>query len=454
MQATLDVSWNRLSSEQKRAFQALTVFRGGFNRSAALAVAGADLSLLVDLVNKSWLSYERKVDRYHMHELLRQYGLNKLKSETTLEHRLRNRHSAYFCGLLKEQENDWFGARQQEAAEEVRKEIENIQRAWRWAASQADVQLLAKGHSSLGRFYALEMRRTTGQKAFRSAANGLSESLAHHASDDPKSLTLLSQVLGWLAHFTEELDQRQKLLSQSQEILDRVSATGQHTSAEQAFIFLEQSYATGKRDYKASIRFSNRALALFRELGDRTGEAEALKELGLAYRRLGRANQAYDALRENLDIRRQLDDPFGIAEAMAWLGIAALHQLKLKEAEQLGQQALELFRWLGNRYYEANALLSVSYSRGFAGEYLAARELIDQALTLERDFGLSINLWTHHASAVYHLHLGRYAEAKAEARYVLDISRQRGPSEEIGAALEMLGAIATVQGDLEQAKSY
>lgn len=454
MQATLDLSWKRLSAQQKRAFQELTVFRGGFGRSAALEVAGADLSLLVAMVNKSWLSYERKNDRYHIHELLRQYGNSKLKTDTSLEHAVGNRHSAFFCGYLKEREADWFSAREQEAAAEVRVEIENIQSAWRWAVSQADVDLLAQGIDSLGRFYNRDMRKTAGEKAFRSAAYALSNLPAVQENADRQKLTLWSRVLCWQAHFTDQLDQRQMLLRQSQDILDRVTATGRDTRAEQAFIFLEQAHATGKRDYEASIRFCNLALKLFRELGERAGEAQVLMRLGLDYRRLGKTRQAYDALSENLAIRQELNDQFGAAEAMHWLSMAAFHELKLDEAKRLSRQALHIFRRLGTRYYEAEALIGLSIASAHAGENLGAEKLIDQALALERDSGLSENLWIHFMSANIKLALGRIAEAKAEVHRSLDAARQQGLSEESGAGLETLGDIATVEGDFELAKRY
>ncbi|MDX1615997.1 MAG: hypothetical protein R3300_16915, partial [Candidatus Promineifilaceae bacterium] len=132
----------------------------------------------------------------------------------------------------------------------------------------------------------------------------------------------------------------------------------------------------------------------------------------------------------------------------------ALSQLKLREAEQLCQQALELFRRLGSRYYEADALLGLTFAKLNTGEVLAARELVDQALRIEQDFGLSMNLWVHSASAYCDLNLGRYAEARSETRGLLDVARQRGLTEEIGTGLDLLGAIAAAQGDLEQAESY
>ena len=454
IQATLDASWKRLTPEQKRAFQGVTIFRGGFTRSAAVEVAHADLSLLFALVNKSWLSYERKNDRYQIHELLRQYGSNKLRIETALEQEVRKRHSAHFCGYLKGRETDWFGARQQEAAAEVRLEIKNIQSAWRWAASQGDVRLLAQGHNSLGRFYSREMRIIDGREDFRSAANGLSNLLAQQEIDDSQSLTLLSQILAWQAHFADEPAQKQKILVQSQDILDRGSATGHDRRAEQAFIFLEQAYATKKQDYEASIRFSKLALGLFQALGDQAGEAQALMELGLNYRRLGRPLQAIGALRANLDIRQQLEDALGSADAMSWLGIALMYQQNLKEAEQLFRQALRLFRQLGSRYHEAATLMHLSWLQIHTGEILVARELVEQAKVLEREFGLPVNLWVHMASAACNIHLGRYAEAKAEVFYALDIAEQRGLSEETASGKLGLAWIAMAQEDLEGAKGY
>ncbi len=152
MQAALDASWRRLTAEQKRAFQELTVFRGGFTKTAAVEVAGATLPLLVALTNKSWLSYDRQKDRYYIHELLRQYGADKLSTDPAHEEEVREKHSAYFCGYLQAREADWHGPRQKEAASEVRDKIDNIQRAWRWAADNGDIALLAQGLNSLCRF--------------------------------------------------------------------------------------------------------------------------------------------------------------------------------------------------------------------------------------------------------------------------------------------------------------
>ena len=179
MQATLDVSWKRLNAEQKQGFRELTVFRGGFTRPAAMEITGMTLPLLVTLVNKSWLSYDLERDRYSIHELLRQYGAEKLTTDTINEQAVQARHSAYFCHYLNERESDWFGARQQDVVMEVQEEIDNIQRAWLWAATHGAVDLLAQGLESLCRFYRWEGRMKDGQHACRSAREGLSKNSRH-----------------------------------------------------------------------------------------------------------------------------------------------------------------------------------------------------------------------------------------------------------------------------------
>lgn len=134
------VAQGMLTDGERFARRQLAISRGGFKRSAAAEVAGADLSLLVALVNKPWLSDERKTDRYQIHELLRQYGTRKLK--TALEQVVRSRHSSYFCAYLKEWDADRFGVR----------------RARLWASSSS-----GRKQSHLGRICSRELNRLSSR---------------------------------------------------------------------------------------------------------------------------------------------------------------------------------------------------------------------------------------------------------------------------------------------------
>jgi predicted ATPase len=72
-----DQSMRLLTPAERHAFARLSVFRGGFDREAALKVAGADLPVLAGLVNKSFVHRESR-ERYSLHDLFRQYGEEQL----------------------------------------------------------------------------------------------------------------------------------------------------------------------------------------------------------------------------------------------------------------------------------------------------------------------------------------------------------------------------------------
>lgn len=77
LRATFDHSWGLLTSQEQQVFAAMAVFNGGFDREAALAVAGADLHMLAALVDKSLLMHTN-AGRYQLHDLLKQYARDKL----------------------------------------------------------------------------------------------------------------------------------------------------------------------------------------------------------------------------------------------------------------------------------------------------------------------------------------------------------------------------------------
>jgi tetratricopeptide (TPR) repeat protein len=454
MQATLDVSWKRLNSEQKHGFQELTVFRGGFTRMAALEIAGVTLPVLVTLANKSWLSYDWERDRYNIHELLRQYGAGKLNTDTDRGQAVRDRHSAYFCSYLKEREADWFGARQQNTVAEMQEEIDNIQNAWRWAANQGDGLLLAQGLNSLCRFYLWEGRMKDGQHACRSAGEGLSRSLADQRADDPQRMALWARILASESQFVKEVTYKEKLLAQSQNILDRVVPSSCDTRTEQAFIYLTKAYAALYTDLDKAIPSANLGLELFQELGDRWGEAETLQVLGVSYYFRGDFDLANDLLRTSLDITKELGDAQGIAETVLFLGVVAKYKGHFAEAEALHRQSLNLFQQLGNQWGESLCLGVLSYTLAWAGKFFAAYETAELAIKIDQELGQypipsRLNPLTKSA-----IHLGHYDKARTIATESLKLARQSSILSEAGWALMYLGNIAFVEGDFGEAKRY
>jgi tetratricopeptide (TPR) repeat protein len=72
IQAVLAQTWSMLSEEERRVFQQLAVFRGGFRLSAAGQVVGATLPLLSALVSKSLVRWEASSRYQELAEALEQ----------------------------------------------------------------------------------------------------------------------------------------------------------------------------------------------------------------------------------------------------------------------------------------------------------------------------------------------------------------------------------------------
>src|SRR5918912_3333037 len=108
LRAAIDQSWRLLTDEQRSAFSRLSVFRGSFDRSAAVAVTGADLRLLSELAAKSLL---RRPDfgRFELHELLRQYAAEQLRLSPDEEADARERHARHYATMLLERKAPLMG---------------------------------------------------------------------------------------------------------------------------------------------------------------------------------------------------------------------------------------------------------------------------------------------------------------------------------------------------------
>jgi hypothetical protein len=182
LRAAFDYSWKLLNEEERRVLSQLTVFRGGFQREAAARVAGAKLPLLAQLATKSLVQRTTvEQDRYVLHELLRQYGAEKLGEHPDLYDRTSAAHSAYYVDFVQQREGQLQGAQPLQAIAELHREMDNIRAAWRWAVTRRDLAAIQKPLKSLWFFF--EMRGWR-QEAAALFAWALAESAAKGDGDE------------------------------------------------------------------------------------------------------------------------------------------------------------------------------------------------------------------------------------------------------------------------------
>ncbi len=447
MQATLATSWRRLGKEQKEAFRRLSVFRGGFTRSAALDVAGANLFLLVALTNKSWLTYQREGDRYQIHELLRQYGKNELSANAEEETEVWGRHSAHFCAFLEAREEEWFGPRQERIVSEIRMEEDNIHAAWLWAVRNSNIELIDQGLDSLCRFYGWEGRWAEALTACGEAVESLQEAKYQGSTSKAASYLLRAKLLIWESVFTSKVERREALLEKSQDLLEQAASEGQRDHTTQVTMMMEKGLVALERDYEAAREIFQGVMPQVRELGNPNKEAEAQWYLGNALLFLGDYEGAGRLMRKSLKIYQQMGNTVQSAELYSELGRLAKHQGRLDKAEKYHAQSLQLFSELGNKRNELSMAGTLAYTQCWAGKFTKAFDSARFGVSLSRQLGFLHYAYPLGALAKAAMHLGFYEEASTCAMEGREFAQEAGDLQNVGWSLLWLGGIALVKED-------
>jgi hypothetical protein len=134
------------------------------------------------------------------------------------------------------------------------------------------------------------------------------------------------------------------------------------------------------RDDPHELALFERAVELYRQLGDARGEAEALLWVG-TYLQVVRRDQAaaLAPLERACALALQLDDRLLRSYAARHLGFAAQSDGHLERAEQLHTESVSLRRELGFRPGVAAGLLALAELAAQAGDRQRAYDLLDEA---------------------------------------------------------------------------
>ena len=202
----------------------------------------------------------------------------------------------------------------------------------------------------------------------------------------------------------------------------------------------------------AAIDLHEQALALFREVGDRLGEANALWGLGSLAWSTGDTVGSVDCFTQALAIFRGLGHRLNEFDALMGLGLAHWLSGDLRPATEFQLSALSLARELGNRVSEAGALTELGRVHGAAGRVEEAAAALDGALALFQDLEL-------HARAArarvergqVYLAAGDVSAAAGMLDQALAEARAQGAQTDSAYALVIEGAIHLAAHDVPKA---
>ncbi len=435
IQTVFDQTWQRLAEREQDVFKCLSVFRGGFQRDAAVVVSGASLPILSALVDKSLLHLDGN-GRYQIHELLRQYADEQLEKSTSDVQQTQADHANYYIQFIHQRSEDVAGNRQREALLEIKEELDNIRVAWLWAVSVVDADALQKAGEPLGLYYQYLGGYLEGLTLFSQATEVLQAQPQSEATDLALLGTLMFQ--GWyhlrfgrqegteacMAHI-KTIYRRLNIpllpgyVTDPNTALSFVALTkgdyataiqyaeqvrqvgeAQHHSVNRQFAYhLLAEANVGLGEYETAQKFAQQAYAQALMSGDRWFMAYILNNMGQIAVALDDNQMGKTHYQSSYEIRREFDDPEGMALALINLGNLALKEHAYLEAEECFQRSQTVYQDINDKGGLAAANRGSGIVSSERGDYSLSQGYFKKALQLAVEidyrpvlFGLLVNI--------------------------------------------------------------
>jgi predicted ATPase/tetratricopeptide (TPR) repeat protein len=449
IRAVIDASWEKLHPEQQLLFSQLSVFRGGFTREAATAITGATIQNLAILVNKSMLRYVRSQDRYYIHELLRQFGEDKLTRQKCQAENIFDNHSQYYCEWFENQVTPeiFINKGQKAVLDSMTAELQNTQAAWNWALKNQQIKRLIAKTTAFGMYYVWRGGFQEGERIFRSFISLLTDLEPRKGTN---SEILRASLLSWQSYFLSELGNRAKayeLVLESQKALKSPCLAEKDTRAVRAHNLANMSRAGWWQPPEIRMKQIAEARSLYCEVGypfELPYSLTASTSLALV---TGQLKEAEETLSESLEILETQGNQLDWADTMIGLGNLSFVKNDYAKAETHFLQAVEIAKEVEDlqRITTASIYLGTTYL--YWGQFNKAQRVLERCVANSTDLGLQTRCA---ASLLYlgyaYLHLGDYDAAAHSGNLSLPLAQETNYKEIIAQAIMLPAAIALTNG--------
>ena len=227
-------------------------------------------------------------------------------------------------------------------------------------------------------------------------------------------------------------------------------------AAERAFTEADRLYLQGTaQSLRKAIAKWEEALKLYREAGDRRGEANTLTNIGQVYSDLEEKQKALEYYSQSLPLSRAVGDRKQEASILNSIGSAYSYLGEKQKAREYFSQSLLLYREAGNRYGEATTLNNIGLVYLELGENQKAKEYYSQSLPLFRSMGDRGGESTTLSNiGLAYSKLGESQKALEYYSQSLTLAQARGDRRGEAIALNNIGKVYSELGDNQKAKEY
>lgn len=207
--------------------------------------------------------------------------------------------------------------------------------------------------------------------------------------------------------------------------------------------------------YPEALQHYAQARASYAKANHLPGLAGILNSTATAYIYLNQYISARDALLEALDLYDRQGDLEGVAATLDRLALSSLGLANAQASVTYGKRSVEAWRRLGSKQGEARAVASLAivyHSRCYYHEALSSTQ---QALELHRRLNDKAGMLnaTINLGILYH-EVGAFRQAHEILREALAQATELGHRLRVARCHHVLGAVATLQGDLGTARYH
>jgi predicted ATPase/DNA-binding CsgD family transcriptional regulator len=375
MHAIFSHTWERMSPEEQSLFRQLSIFRGGFDRTAAEAVAGATLPLLTSLLDRCLIRRGAN-GRYHIHELLRQFGAEQLDEAEAAA--TAAAHCDYYIQYLADRKAGLAAHAQLAASEQVEVELENIRTAWQYAVEHRLADELAMASTPYYLFCQIQSRYMESLNSAEQAAAVMEE------IGDQAQVAQIYVWWGWSMVRIGQFAQAQHVSDVSQALFEEMelvpaSCMGSHPGTLVMVLHLldgryEEAEVVGE--------------ALKRQLlacNDTHNLATTCYELASAYASLGQYGKARENARLATHACEKVGDHWLQAYCLVEWGKIAVLTRQYAEAKSRFREALEIREKFNDPEGKALIFVQLAEIACVEQEYASARHFCEQSLKLYQD---------------------------------------------------------------------
>ncbi|MSU35652.1 MAG: tetratricopeptide repeat protein [Pedosphaera sp.] len=382
----MDWSYDLLSDPERRLFDRLYVFAGGWTLEAADAVcsdagdAGKNndkgstcaihsediLDLLGQLLEKSMVVGERAADgtgRYRLLETLRHYGQERLaKYGQEANDALRRRHVNYFVLMGEEAALRIHGPDQAKWLARVELEHDNLRAGLEWGkaidAPPDRVELTLRLAAPLYLHWLLQGHGREGRQHFEML---LSHPNAHRPT---RARAQVLFAVGSLALWQDGDAVAWARLNESLSLAEHLGDTRAMADARHNLGVV----LSNRGDTAGARRHHEEALRLTRADGDISGIRWSLEDLADLASDEGNPQHASELREEALSLARQTGDHHAIASILQTMGNLARAAGKTEEATELIREGLSIMGQIGCQHCSTRCLRDLAFVASAAGE--------------------------------------------------------------------------------------